>query len=83
MTKNQQDRVALTCHAIVAHRFAMMHNPRFRGPNFSWDEFPKDMAEVCETELFIYMENPSAKMKAHARKTGEELAQSLVRRMTE
>lgn len=83
MTNHQQDKVALVCHAIVAHRFAMMCNPKFRGVNFSWDDFPQDMGEVCETELFLHMENPTDKMKAHARETGEELADSLVRRMTE
>lgn len=83
MTKNQQNLVALVCHAIVAHQFAAMHNPRFRGPNFTWDAFAENMGEWCEVNLFTHIENPTDKMKDHAKKTGRELAESLIRRMTE
>lgn len=83
MTKNQQDRVALICHAIVCHRFAEMHNPKYRGTNFSWDDFPQDMGDFCETHLPLHVENPTDEMKAHARETGEELAERMVGWMTE
>lgn len=83
MTKHQQDKVALVCHAIVAHRFASMCNPSNRGPNFSWDDFPESMGELCEVNLFTQIEDPTDEMKAHARETGEELAERMVEWMTE
>lgn len=83
MTKHEQNFVALVCHAIVCHRFAEMCNPRYRGSNFSWDDFPESMGELCSAELFTQIENPTDEMKAHARETGEELAERMVQWMTE
>lgn len=83
LSKSRQKDVALVCHALVGSMFAMMHNPRFRGPNFKWEEFAEYMGERCETELFIYVHPCTDKMKEYAKKCGSEIAARLVSRMSE
>ncbi len=53
-----------------------MLNAENRGRNFSWKDFPVDMAERCEMELFIYldMSEASDKKKDQLGKLAHEFA---------
>jgi hypothetical protein len=83
MSPSKKKDVALACHALVGSMFAMMHNPRFRGPNSKWEEFASWMGERCETELFIYLYPCTDEMKSYAKQCGSEIAARLVSRMKE
>lgn len=83
MRPGKKKDVALACYAIVSGMFAMMHNPRFRGPNFKWDEFAESMGERCEVDIFIYVHPCTDEMKAYAKQCGAEIAERLVSRMKE
>jgi hypothetical protein len=83
MSPGKKKDVALACYAIVSGMFAMMHNPRFRGPNFNWDEFAESMGERCEVDIFIYVHPCNEEMKKYAKQCGSEIAERLVSRMKE
>lgn len=53
MNKNRQNLIALNTWCYVANFFAMFLNPEFRGPNFSWDEFPRMAQEYAYTDMWI------------------------------
>jgi len=77
------DKISLHCHAVAVHHFAMFHNPKYRGPKFTWNKFPEILAEHCETQAFCICPN-ERKTKAyreHGRKTGLELGQKMVKWM--
>jgi hypothetical protein len=78
MSPSKKKDVALVCYAMVSSTFAMMHNPRFRGPNFNWDEFADMMKERCEKEIFIYVYPCTDEMKSYAKQCGSEIAARLV-----
>lgn len=78
MSPNKKKDVALACYAIVSSTFAMMTNPKYRGPNFAWDEFAEWMGEKCETEIFIYVNRCTDEMKEYSKQCGREIAERLV-----
>jgi hypothetical protein len=78
MSPNKKKDVALACYAMVSSTFAMMHNPKFRGPKFTWENFPEMMAERCKVEIFIYVNRCTDEMKEYARQCGMEIATRLV-----
>lgn len=85
MSPHRQDRIALYCHAHVARNFAMFHNPRYRGPNFKWDEFPDMMADSCKVSLFTWMSysrRAAPEVEQHAYDTGHAIAVMLIEWMT-
>jgi hypothetical protein len=81
-----QNQVALLCYATVSHLFASFHNPRMRGEHFTWDMFPDIAAGQCQTQAFVNVvcsKKVRPEVDAHAEMTGREIAQQLVRWMTE
>ena len=53
MNKNRQNLIALNTWCYVANYFAIFVNPEFRGPNFSWDEFPRMAQDYADTNMWI------------------------------
>ena len=78
MSPNKKKDVALACYAMVSGTFAMMNNPKYRGPNFRWSNFPEMMAERCEVEIFIYVKRCDAEVESYAAECGREIATRLV-----
>jgi hypothetical protein len=83
MSPSKKKDVSLACYAIVSGMFAMMHNPRYRGPEFNWDEFVEWMGEKCEVDIFIYVHPCTDEAKEYAKQRGSEIAATLVSRMKE
>lgn len=83
---NLQNKIALGCYAIVSNMFASFLNPRYRGSNFKWENFPEMMKEHCERHVFLNTEIPKKHeklAKEHAMKTGFQIAENLVKKMQE
>lgn len=80
ISEKNMDKVSLVCHATVCHMFAIFCNPKYRGENFVWKNFPDMIADQCETQVF--MANIRGKdqeaIKEHARNTGRRIAQKMI-----
>jgi hypothetical protein len=66
--------------------FAMMHNPRYRGPSFTWTNFPEMMRENCRVQVFVSVVSPKKQEKEceeYAAQMGFNIADTLVATMTE
>lgn len=86
LTSRQQDKIYLVAYATVSHFFAMFHNPRMRGPNFSWDNFPNMMKEMVAVQVYsanIVSPTHIPIAEAQARKVGFQIAENMVGWMME
>ena len=80
ISSRMQLRIANVCYAYVAGNFAMFTNDKFRGPKFSWKDFPDMMHDQSKNWLFISnisTTNPS--YVSYAQTTAKEIATTLVR----
>lgn len=81
ISNKNMDRVSLVCYATVSNMFAMFCNPKFRGSNFQWKNFPKMMSGHCRSQVF--MANIRGKDQEeifnHAEKTGFEIATNMIK----
>ena len=76
--------IANICYANVAGEFAMFNNPKYRGPNFTWDWFPGH----CERNADMWMmlngvRGHKETINQTAKTFAKEIAETLVRRMRE
>lgn len=80
-------QVTLFCHSFVGTMFAEMHNPKYRGDGFTWDNFPDMVERLCKVSVYqsVVFKNDklSNKYSEMAGKLGKEIATQLVKRMTE
>lgn len=81
MSPSKKKDVALACYAMVSNFFAMMHNPKFRGPNFEWENFADMMGEHCKVQIFIYVKRCDAEVESYAAECGREIAVGLVSKL--
>ena len=80
ISEKNKDKVSLICHATVASMFASFCNPKFRGPNFTWEKFPQMMEGMCATQVFMAnIKGDRQEVEDHAKKTGFEIAKGLVK----
>jgi hypothetical protein len=81
-----QNQVALVAYATVSSLFATFHNPKMRGANFTWENFPELAESHVATQSFMSIVAPTKKIQEeveeHARKTGRQIAENLVSLMT-
>lgn len=81
-------QIANVCYANVAGDFAMLTNPKYRGPNFTWECFPAMCETNAEGWMFIHGISSSGAKNEHevkqtAKQNAKEIAQRLVDRMKE
>lgn len=69
----KQDTLALICWANVAGEFAMFMNPKYQGPNFSWDHWDGSYVAVN----VIAMNDIKDKQKSFVNATCMEIARQL------
>ncbi|MNV71108.1 hypothetical protein D3C71_1641110 [compost metagenome] len=84
LTKKTQ--ISLACHAIVGDKMSMLLNPKYRGPNFSWDKFPDMMARQCRIYLpinVVMSQHMIEQCLDYAEQEGRDIAQTWVKNMTE
>ena len=85
ISDNMKNRISLVCYATVSHLFSMYLNEKYRGPNFTWVDFPEKMEEQCEMQVILNIRPTRNKEEilCHARDTGREIAGNMVKWMTE
>lgn len=72
----------LFVYAIVSRMFATFHNPKLRGPNFSWDHFGSMMMDTAALQYPITCRRmPSDDTCNIVGYHAKALAESLVRTM--
>lgn len=73
--------IANICYANVAGEFAMFTNPKYRGPNFTWDRWVKQCEESAADWMFIHgVRGHKETVKATAKQYALEIAQRLASR---
>lgn len=78
-------QIANVCYANVASEFAMFNNPKYGGPNFTWEWF----IEYCERNADLWMMihvvrgNNKQEIADTAKKFAREIAETLVQRLRE
>jgi hypothetical protein len=69
-------------HTLVPRMFATFHNPKMRGPNFSWDHFGSMMMDTAALQYPVSCKKmPSDDTCNAVGYHAKELAESLVRTM--
>lgn len=76
--------IANVCYANVAGKFAMFHNPKYRGANFTWAGFVEHCEECADEWMFIHgVRGHKETVNSTARQFAKEIAETLVKRMSE
>jgi len=76
------------CYANVSGLFAMFNNPKNRGSNFTWEFFVRHCEEESEiwlvvNDLLTSNNQINIERKELAKKFAKEIAETLVKRLTE
>ena len=76
--------IANVCYANVAGEFAMFTNPKYRGPNFTWESFVDGCEKHADLWMFIHhVTGPKKLVTETAKQYAKEIAARLVKRATE
>jgi tRNA(Ile)-lysidine synthase TilS/MesJ len=78
--------IANVCYANVAGEFALFCNPKYRGPNFSWEWFIEHCEKSADLWLMVsslHKESAKEAVKEMARNFAREIAENLVKKATE
>jgi hypothetical protein len=77
-------QIANVCYANVAGLFAMFHNSKYRGPNFTWAWFVEHCEEHATEWMFIHhVRGHKETINSTAKQFAKEIAGTLVNRMSE
>ncbi len=84
ISEKKRLQIANICYANVAGEFAMFTNPKYRGPNFTWEWFIKHCKENADLWMMLHhVRGNQSEIKDTARKYAAEIAERLVERATE
>jgi hypothetical protein len=87
ISKIKQLEIANVCYANVAGQFAMFNNPKYRGPNFKWENFADHCVKEADLWMILHNVYGSTKNKAEinqrAREYAKEIADRLVCHLTQ
>lgn len=82
MIRDLTNKEQLFVYATVSRMFAMFHNPKLRGPNFSWDHFGSMMMDQAALQYpNVCRRMPSDDTCNVVGYYAKALAESLVRTM--
>lgn len=83
ISEKKRLQIANICYANVAGLFASFHNPNFRGPNFTWDKFTPMC--VRQSDMWLWQNGipTDDKTVALGQQFAKEIAENLIRQMTE
>ena len=82
LPKSLEKDIIISCYATISELFAMMHNPKYRGPNFTWENFPEMTKSLCEAKIHIsvvYKSKYKNEVEKFAGKCALDIANVLVR----
>lgn len=86
ITIKKQLEIANVCYANVAGQFAIFNNPKYRGPNFKWENFSEHCVKEADLWMIIHHVYGTSKNKAEidqrAREYAKEIADRLVQHLT-
>lgn len=76
--------IANVCYANVSGNFATFCNPKYRGPNFTWEWFIEDCEKSAVNWMHVHHVKGDKKLVDEtAKKYAKEIAEHLVRRLNE
>lgn len=77
-------QIANICYANVSALFAMFTNPKYRGPNFTWDWFIEHCEKNADHWMFVNaVKGNRDAVNAQAKRYAREIAERLVHRARE
>ena len=86
ISKTKRLEIANVCYANVSSQFAMFNNPKYRGPNFTWQNFSAMMVREADLWMIIHHVCTASKNKDEiddlARQYAKEIADRLVGHLT-
>jgi len=86
ISKIKQLEIANVCYANVAGQFAIFNNPKYRGPNFKWENFSEHCVREADLWMIIHDVYRSSKnrdeINERAREYAKEIADRLVAHLT-
>ena len=87
LSQTMNNKISLIAYATVSHLFALFHNPKMRGEHFTWEKFPELAESHVATQVFLNIpcnnKNKQKNIEEQGRKVGREIAEHLVKAMTE
>ena len=81
--KKRTMEISLICYAEVSYHFAMFCNPKYRGENFKWSDFPEMMSDWAEIWLFTSAIPTNKENVQLAQSFAREIARRLVDRLND
>lgn len=83
LSDKKYNAVCLCCYSTVSHMFAVFHNFKYCGVNFTWEHFPEMMEKQCAAQVHLNVLSSSTKqekeIEALAAKRGREIAEELIK----
>ena len=83
MTNRERLRLEHLCYANVLASFAFFHNPKYRGPGFSWDWWVENCVSSTHTWLLQQLHFVSEGTLKEAEAFTKAIATTAVSRMME
>lgn len=83
LSNKLKKEIALYCYATVSGMFADFLNPVNRGTKFTWQKFPKMVADLCHTMVhvnIVYKPHMAEDVKLYTFTTATDIATRLVER---
>lgn len=77
---SKKDQIELLCYSYISSMFAMFHNPRYRGKNFTWDKFPEMCVTHCQEQIFLSL-NISPKFEKRYKNIAKAISLEIANRM--
>ena len=83
LSQKKKLEIANVCYANVVGQFAMFNNPKFRGPNFTWESFIQRMQDEADLWMGIHNIKGNKQMVNDcAKEFAKEIATTLVGHLT-
>ncbi len=83
MTNRERLRVQHILYANILASFAFFHNPKYRGPDFSWEWWVENCADSVEVWLLVHFKFVGQDMLRESQEFAKAVAKASVERMCE
>ena len=83
MTNRERLRVQHILYANILASFAFFHNPKYRGPDFSWDWWVENCVDSVEVWLLVHFKFVGPDMLRESQGFARAVAKVSVERMCE
>ena len=83
LSKKLQNEGTIFSYALVSDWFASVHNPKYVGENFKWDDFPRTISEFAGNTFMTSIVCNSEKTYSEVERFVKETSFSIAKRMVE